>query len=221
MKHGGNRSHDPSEDLRSRGETKTQSLELVRDTERHKMKKLARIGMYRDLKVDVLQIDKDHPGVPPYRKEDLLVGLHLEPSLDDETVQAQKVDDRLPRAGGLPDHEETAVVARRQRGKFDHPLLQERKNFLLKGLPLDGRRGIAGHGWRESGGGEEKGMQYLVLNTSTTQGFAPSSLQDVQWRDRQPPTCRGEGHGSYLQKFFLGVEHIIPPKRDLQLPSWR
>ena len=57
----------------------------------------------------------------------------------------QEVDDRPPRPG-LPDHEKTAVVARRHKSKFDHSLLYGRKNFLLKRLPLDGGRGIAGHG---------------------------------------------------------------------------
>ena len=121
MKHSGNRSHDLGEDLRSSGETKTQRLELVQATKCHKTKKLARIRMYWDLKVGVLLIDGDHPVVAPYRTEDRLVGLHLEPSLDDKTVQVRKVNDRPPRAGGLSDHEETAVVAQRRRGKFDRP----------------------------------------------------------------------------------------------------
>ena len=38
------------------------------------------------------------------------------------------------------------------------------------------------------------------------------SLQMVQRRERQPPTLRGEGHGSYFRKDFFMGERRMPLK---------
>ena len=47
------------------------------------------------------------------------------------------------------------------------------------------------------------GIEYLVRNTSTTQGSAPLSLQMDQRRARQPPTMMGKGQDSYFRKANL------------------
>ena len=77
-KNGGNRSHDPGEDLRSRGEAKAKSRELVHPALCHKPKGAARIRMDRDLQVSFLEIDGGHPVALTNRQEDRLDGLHPE-----------------------------------------------------------------------------------------------------------------------------------------------
>ena len=52
-----NRSHDPREGLRSRGETKAKSRELVNFAERHEPKKLSGFQMHRNLQIHLLQDD--------------------------------------------------------------------------------------------------------------------------------------------------------------------
>ena len=52
-----NRSHDPREDLRSRGETKAKSRELVNFAERYEPKKLSGLRMHRKLQIHLLQDD--------------------------------------------------------------------------------------------------------------------------------------------------------------------
>ena len=52
-----NRSHDPREDLRSRGDTKAKSRELVNFAERHEPKKLSGIRMHQNSQIQLLQDD--------------------------------------------------------------------------------------------------------------------------------------------------------------------
>ena len=96
-----------------------------------------RVGMYQDLMVCVLQIDGNHPVVPTYRTEDQLVGLHLEPSLDEETVQVRKAST-------------SQRSSRQQRDCCSiletEGLVQQPPSPGGKEFPLDGKRGIPGHG---------------------------------------------------------------------------
>ena len=61
MENGGNRSHDPSEDLWSRGEAEAKGRELVNIALSHKPKEAPRVRMDRDLQVGFLEVDGGHP----------------------------------------------------------------------------------------------------------------------------------------------------------------
>ena len=78
MENSGNRSHDPGENLRGRGEAKTQSCELVDLAMCHKAKEGARFRMDWNLEVSLLEIDGGHPVSLTDRQENRLNGLHPE-----------------------------------------------------------------------------------------------------------------------------------------------
>ena len=61
MENGGNRSHDPGEDLRSRGEAKAESFELIDPVSEDEAEKVMRSRMHRHLKIRFLEIDGGHP----------------------------------------------------------------------------------------------------------------------------------------------------------------
>ena len=78
-----------------------------------------------------------------------------------------------------------------------------------------------GTGTGDSGVELRKGMRYPTLNTSTTHGSAPLSLQARQWRDRPPPVRVREGDGSYFRK-PEGLEEgadPLPPRKRLRPPE--
>ena len=62
----------------------------------------------------------------------------------------------------------------------------------------------------DSGGVVKKGILYSSLNTSTTQGSEPLSLQVAQKGERQPPILR-LGHSPYLEKSCLTESLDLPP----------
>ena len=78
MENGGNRGHDPGEDLRSRGEAKTKGSELVHLAVSHKAKEVSRFRMDRNLEVSFLEIYGGHPVFLTDRQENRLDGLHFE-----------------------------------------------------------------------------------------------------------------------------------------------
>ena len=78
MEDGRNRSHNPSENLRGRGEAEAQRFELINAPIGHKAEEGTRFRMNRNLKVRLPQIDGGHPVSLTDGKEDRLDGLHLE-----------------------------------------------------------------------------------------------------------------------------------------------
>ena len=66
-----NHSHDPLEDLRSRGETQAKSQELENFTKRQKLKKVSGIRMHRKKQIHFLQDD-----VSCSQKRDFNIGRH-------------------------------------------------------------------------------------------------------------------------------------------------
>ena len=203
MKNSGHRSHNPSEDLRGRGQTEAQRFELVSAAMSHKAQEAMRFQMHRNLKIRLPKVDGGHPTPLPDRQKNRLDGLHAEVRNVHEAIKEGQVDDRSPRPRGLPNHKQAAVKARRgKRSKLHSTLGNQRQGDLLKSSPLDGSRGIRRHGMGSvnRGGGLRKGMRYPSRRTSTTHGSAPLSLQACQWRDRQPPDRVRQGDGSYFQK---------------------
>ena len=61
VENGGNRSHDPREDLRGRGQAEAEGRELVNLALSNKPKEATRVRMDRDLQVGFLEIDGGHP----------------------------------------------------------------------------------------------------------------------------------------------------------------
>ena len=61
VENGGNRSHDPREDLRGRGQAEAEGRELVNSAQSNKPKEATRIRMDRDLQVSLLEVDGGHP----------------------------------------------------------------------------------------------------------------------------------------------------------------
>ena len=57
----GNRSHDPREDPRGRGQAEAEGRELVNSALSHKPKEATRVRMDRDLQVCFLEVDGGHP----------------------------------------------------------------------------------------------------------------------------------------------------------------
>ena len=77
VENGGNRSHDPGEDLRGCGKAETESLELVHPVSKDEAEKVTRGRMDRHLKIRFLEIDGGHPVALTNRQEHRLNGLHL------------------------------------------------------------------------------------------------------------------------------------------------
>ena len=111
MENCGNRSHDPGEDLRSCGEAKTKSSELVHLALRHKPKEVARPRMDRDQQVRFLEVHGGHPASLTDRQEDRLDGLHPEMRHVHVEIEGREIDDRSPGPRGLPYNKQTAVEA--------------------------------------------------------------------------------------------------------------
>ena len=61
VENGGNRSHDPREDLRSCGEPEAKGRELVNPALSYKPKEATRVRKDRDLQVGFLEVDGGHP----------------------------------------------------------------------------------------------------------------------------------------------------------------
>ena len=122
MEHYRYRSHDPGKYLRGRGEAETEGFELRDHPIDDKTKKLPAVGMDRDLKVCVLQVDGDHPVTPTNCTENRLVGLHLETSLQYKFVEIRQVYHGPPRARRLPDDKQAAVIPWRGESQLDRSL---------------------------------------------------------------------------------------------------
>ena len=105
MENGGNRSHDPWEDLWSRGEAEAKGRELVNIALSHKPKEAPRVRMDRDLQVGYLEVDGGHPATLMNRKKDRLDGLHAEVRHIHEQIENREIDDGSPRSWGLPHNE--------------------------------------------------------------------------------------------------------------------
>ena len=141
------RSHDPSEDLRGRGQTKAQRFELVCVAMGHKAKEATRLRMDRNLEIRFPKDDGGHPIPLTDRQKNRLDGLHLEVGHVHEAIEKRQVDDRSPRPQGLPNHKQAAVKAgRRKWSKLHSALGNQSQGDLLKRSPFDGRGGIRRHG---------------------------------------------------------------------------
>ena len=103
------------------------------------------------LEICVLEVDEDHPVVPPYGLKDRLIGLHLEQGLEYKPVQYRKVYNKVPGARSLPNYEYVTVKAQGWSSRFDSSLGYERMNLPEKHFPLDRAWGITheGNGIRE------------------------------------------------------------------------
>ena len=78
MKNCRNRSHNPSEDLRGCGQTKTQRSELVGAAMRHKAEEATRFRMDRNLQIRFPKVDGGHPIPLTDRQKNGQDGLHAE-----------------------------------------------------------------------------------------------------------------------------------------------
>ena len=78
MKNSGHRSHNPSEDLRGRGQTEAQRFELVSVAMSHKAQEATKFPMHRNLKICLPKIDGGHLIPLPDRQKNRLDGLHAE-----------------------------------------------------------------------------------------------------------------------------------------------
>ena len=77
VENGGNRSHDPGEDLRGCRKAETESLELVHLAPKDEAEKVTRGRMDRHLQIRLLEIDGGHPVPLTNGQEYRLNGLHL------------------------------------------------------------------------------------------------------------------------------------------------
>ena len=158
MENGGNRSHDPGEDLRSHGEAKAESFELIDPVSEDEAQKVTRSRMNRHLKIRFLEIDGGHPVPLTYRQENRLNGLHLKVRHVHKAIEMGEVDDWTPRPRGLPHYEQTAVKAwRRERSKLHSTLGNEGQGDLLQSSTLDGSGAVRRH-W-ERGIGKWRGAE--------------------------------------------------------------
>ena len=147
MKNCGHRSHNPSEDLRGRGQTEAQRFELVSAAKSHKAQEATRFRMNRNLKIRLLKVDGGHPIPLSDRQKNRLDGLHAEVRNVHEAIEERQVDNRSPRPRGLPNHKQAAVKAgRRKKNKFHSTLGNQSQGDLLERSPFDGSRGTRRHG---------------------------------------------------------------------------
>ena len=147
MKNSGHRSHNPSEDLRGRGQAEAQHSELVSAAMSHKAQEATRFQMHRNLKIRLPKIDGGHPIPLLDRQKNRLDGLHAEVRNVHEAIEEGQVNDRSPRPQGLPNHKQAAVKAGKgKRSKLHSTLGNQRQGDLLESSPLDGSRGIRRHG---------------------------------------------------------------------------
>ena len=123
MEDDGNRSYDPGEDLRSRGEAKAESLELIDLVSEDEAKKVTRSRMNRHLKIRFLEIDGGHPVPLTHRQEYRLNGLNRKWRHVHKAIEMGEGDDWTPRPRGLPHNEQTAVEAWRREWSKLHSTL--------------------------------------------------------------------------------------------------
>ena len=152
MENGGNRSHDPGEDLRGCRKAEAESLELVHAAPKNEAEEVTRGRMYRHLKIRLLEIDGGHPVALTNRQEDRLNGLHLKMRRVHKAIEMGEVYDWTPRPRGLPHNEQTAVEPwRRERSKLHSPLGHEGQGDRLQGSTLDGSGAVRRHRERSIG----------------------------------------------------------------------
>ena len=116
MKDGGNRSHNPRENLGRGRQTEIKDPELVCLSLHHESKVATRIAMNRNLQVGVLQVQGDHPVTWTDGAKDRLWSFHVEVKRGDVIVQGRQFYDGTPRPRSLLDEEQTAVETRRLGG---------------------------------------------------------------------------------------------------------
>ena len=108
-----NQSHDPLEDLRSRGKTQAKSQELENFAKRHELKKVFGIRMHRKKQIHFLQDDVS-------------------------CSQKREIQYWPPRPQVLPDINKTAVIAaRRKRSQIEGSLSEQRLHHLAQGVYPD------------------------------------------------------------------------------------
>ena len=147
MKNSGHRRHNPSEDLRGRGQTEAQRFELVSAAMNHKAQEATRFQMHRNLKIRLPKIDRGLPIPLPDRQKNRLDGLHAEVRNVHEAIEGGQVNDRSPQPRGLPNHKQEAVKAGRgKRSKLHSTLGNQCQGDLLESSPVAGSRGIRMHG---------------------------------------------------------------------------
>ena len=139
MKYSGHRGHNPSEDLRGRGQTEAQCFELVSAAMSHKAQEVTRFRMNRNLEIHLPKVDGGHPIPLSDRQKNRLDGLHAEVRYVHEAIEERQIDDRSPRPRGLPNHKQAAVKAgRRRRSKLHSTLGNQSQGDLLERSPFDG-----------------------------------------------------------------------------------
>ena len=158
VENGGNRSHDPCEDLRHSGKAEAEGKELVNIAPSHKPQEATRVRMDRDLQVGFPEVDGGHPVPLTNGEQDRLYGLHAEVRHIHERIEGREIDDGSPRPRGLPHNKKP----REGRGASSTALLATRARVTSpSATPLVDEGWYEGRemGTLDRGGSQRKGMR--------------------------------------------------------------